>query len=150
MPRFRFEFETLLRARERAERDVQQEFAAIERERLKLELAIRRRHASARSCRDDLRAVLAPGTRSSVASVRMQAGASLMLEAETQRLAIQLAGVLKRQGAVRERLLEAARARKAVELLREQRLAAWKKDQDRREAAEQDDLVTARAARPAV
>ena len=145
MPRFRFEYETLLRVRRRAERDVQLEFAAIERERLAMEEAIRSRHRAARACREDLRVALAPGRRTAMGPVRLQAGASLRLQSQTHRLAIELAGAMRRQDEVRGRLLEATRARKAVELLREKRLAEWKREQDRREAAEQDDLVTARA-----
>jgi len=145
--RFRFTLQALLEARKREERDRQVEVAAIESERLRLEDAIRSRHAAARAGREDLRAALAPGGPRSMAGVRLQAGASLKLEAQTQALAIELAGVLKRLEGARERLLEAARARKAVELLREKRFHEWKREQDRREANEQDDLVTGRAAR---
>lgn len=147
MPKFRFKLEALLDSRRRDERDHQIEFATIDRERIGLEDAIRSRHTAARRGRDDLRRALEPGEPRTIIGVRLQAKSSLMLESQTQRLAIELAGVLKRLGEARTRLLEAARARKAVELLREKRFEEWKRDQDRRETAEQDDLVTERAGR---
>lgn len=147
MARFRFRLDPLLRVREREERDRQVEVAAIESERVRLESAIRARHTAARAGREDLRRALAPGGPRAMTSVRLQAGASIRLEAQTHALAIELAGVLKRLEDARSRLLEASRARKAIELLREKRLDEWKRDQDRREASEQDDLVSGRAAR---
>lgn len=135
--------------RRRAERDRQLAFAELERDRVRLEEAIRSRYLAARTGRDDLRRALKPGVVTSMAPVRLQAGLSLRLETQTQRLAIELAGVLKRSEEARAALLEASRERKAVELLREKRLEAWKRDQDRREAAEQDDLVNGRMARRA-
>ena len=147
MAKFRFTLQALLHAREREERDRQVEVAAIESERLRLEGAIRSRHAAARAGRDDLRTALAPGAPRSMAGVRLQARAALKLEAQTQALAIELAGTLKRLEEARGRLLEASRARKAVELLRQKRFDEWKREQDRREANEQDDLVTGRYAR---
>ena len=147
MATFRFRLEALLEMRRREERDRQLAVAELERERLRLENAIRSRHAAARSGRDDLRRALEPGRSTTMASVRLQASAALSLETQTQRLAIELAGVLKRLDEARERLLEAAKDRKAVEHLKAKRFEAWKREQNRREAAEQDDLVTSRAAR---
>jgi len=145
--RFTFRLQALLEARARDERERQIEVGAVEAQRRGLEDAIRSRHAAARAGREDLRVALAPGGPRSMAGVRLQAGASIRLEAQTQALAIELAGTLKRLEEARERLLEASRARKAVELLREKRFEEWKREQDRREASEQDDLVSGRAAR---
>ena len=103
--------------------------------------------------RDELRALLGPGAgsgsrgvvRVSVTSVRMQATAGLHGLAQLRTLAIELAGVLKRVEGARAQLMAAAVARKAVEKLREQRLAAWKREQDRKESAELDDLTLMRS-----
>ena len=145
MARFRFRLETLLEVRRRMERARQGEVAAIERERLELEHAIRARRAAAEAGRADLRRALEPGGPRSVAPVRLQAGAALTLESQTHQLAIRLAGVLRRLEEARGRLLEASRDRRAVERLREKRHEAWKRETARREAVEQDDLTSARS-----
>jgi len=150
MARFRFRLDTLLEARRRAERDRQIELAELERERLRLEDAIRSRYAAARAGREDLRRALTPGAPRTMASVRLQATASLSLETQTQRLAIELAGVLRRLEGARERLLEAARERQAVERLREKRRDSWLAQERRREAIEQDEIAGARAIRRSV
>ncbi len=147
MAKFQFSLEVLLEARRREERDRQIEVAEIEARRRELEGAIRSRHTAARAGREDLRRALEPGAARSMAGVRLQAGVSIRLEAQMQGLAIELAGVLKTLEDARERLLEASRARKAVELLREKRFEEWKREQDRREARELDDLTSGRYAR---
>jgi|GEM_PF-4170087 len=107
-------------------------------------------YAAARAGREDLRRALTPGAPRTMASVRLQATASLSLETQTQRLAIELAGVLRRLEGARERLLEAARERQAVERLREKRRDSWLAQERRREAIEQDEIAGARAIRRSV
>ncbi len=53
-----------------------------------------------------------------------------------------LAGIEKSMAAARGELLEAARARKVIEKLRERQLARWRADQERKEAAVLDEIGT--------
>nr|MCU0689024.1 flagellar FliJ family protein [Phycisphaerales bacterium] len=66
---------------------------------------------------------------------------------ELRRLAIEMAGVLKRVEIARAELLAATVARKAMETLRDKALAEWNREQAQREAAELDDLTLMRHGR---
>ena len=61
---------------------------------------------------------------------------------------VRLAGVHQRLDAARLALIKATAARRGVEVLRERRYEAWKREQDRAEAAALDELAVMRAARP--
>jgi flagellar FliJ protein len=69
------------------------------------------------------------------------AGFSLQVRARAQDLVMELARLEKQIEAARGRLLEATQARKALELLHDKQLALWRRRQERREAAELDDLT---------
>ena len=60
---------------------------------------------------------------------------------------LELAGLHRRLEAARSELTEAARDRRAIELLRERRLFEWRRRIDRAEDAVIDDLAAAAAAR---
>lgn len=152
MAKFRFALEQVLQQRLREERRRQRDVAELERERLRLEEAIRSRQRSIVSCKDDLRSMLDPGDRDrprrlDLRSVRHQMHASLHLTSSTQPLAIELAGVHQRLESARGRLREATTARKAVEQLKARRYEEWKREQDRRETNLLDEIATTRAAR---
>jgi len=155
LARFIFKLEHVLEQRLRAERDRQVVFAGIDRERVALESQIRGHQHALVGYKRDLRGALAgdqpteelAGAAITLPDVRLQAGASLMVMGKAQSAVLQLAGVHKRLEIARGELLEAARARRAVELLREQRYTQWKRDLDRKEAAELDDLSVMRAGR---
>lgn len=151
---FHFSLEAALEQRKRVERERQLAVAKLEQARVQIEGRVKAVQQRLTAERDELRALLGPSmsggatstaTRVSVASVRMQATAGLHGLAELRTLAIELAGVLKRLEGARAQLMAAAVARKAVEKLREQRLAAWKHEQDRKESAELDDLTLMRS-----
>ncbi len=69
------------------------------------------------------------------------AGFSLQVRARAQDLVMALAQLEKRIEAARQRLLAATRERQALELLRDKQLAQWRRRQERREAAETDDMT---------
>ncbi|MCA9296548.1 MAG: flagellar FliJ family protein, partial [Phycisphaerales bacterium] len=79
-------------------------------------------------------------------ALRSRAHRSLHAVREAQQLAIALAGVHHRLDAARRRLAEAVRRRRAIELLRDRALETWRRDEDRRETAELDDLGKASVA----
>lgn len=138
-----------------AERDAQVAFSAIDRERVAIESQIRGFQRTIVGFKRDLRGALAGeagaegavGAPVTLVDVRLQASASLMMMGKAQVAVLKLAGVHKRLEAARAQLLEAARARKGVELLRERRYEQWKRELAKREAAELDDLTTMRAGR---
>lgn len=147
MAKFVFELEALLEQRRREERERMTALAAIERERLELELAATRLGRELRDEREVLRVELSAGRSVDLGRVRLQSSASLHGVRRTHELALRAAAVLKRLDAARAELLRATTRRRAVEKLRERRHEAWLSVQRRLEASELDELVTSRFGR---
>ena len=152
MARFTFELEAVLVQRRYLEDQAKLAVASLERERVALESQIRDCQSMIASHKQDLRDLLVPDPRTSVATadirgVRLQAHASIHAQLRTQRLALQLSGVYQRLERARAELLKASTRRKAVETLRTRRYQAWKREQDRRENASIDEMATIAAAR---
>jgi flagellar FliJ protein len=145
MVRFRFALDPLLKTRGRHEQAIQREVADLERERLAMEDRIRRKQRLFAEGRDARRDSLT-GTLN-IDALRGHAGSALRVMRDTQRDVLELAGVHRRLDLARARLIEATRARRAVELLRERRYEAWRRDHERRETAAQDELATIAAGR---
>lgn len=145
--RFIFSLEPVLEQHRRVEEARLRALAAVERERVALEDRARALQGDLAAARADLRDRLAsPGAAGGVGAVRMQANASLRITLELQQCALALAGVLRRLERARAELVAATTARKAVERLRERRLAAWRAEESRREVRELDELTTMGAA----
>lgn len=140
MKKFVFELESVLRLREHEERERQLDLARVEREREALERRLREVHESARAEREALRADLSRGGSVKVSDVRARSAAGMHLLVVAQRLAVELAGSMERCRASRSKLAEATAARRAVDLLRERRYEAWRREALKREQAELDDL----------
>src|SRR5690349_7684996 len=132
MARFRFQLETVLRHRRMIEREKQSAVAELETQRVRLENGIRDCQRAVAREKGELTGRL---TEADLRGARWQAAAAMRLIAAAQRAALELAGVLKRLEFARADLLEAAKRRKAVELLRERRFEEWRLDQNRREMA---------------
>ena len=152
--KFRFRLQTVLEQRERLERDRQRVVAEIDRERLTIEERLRTLQASIAGAKSDLRSRLVGAAEISggggmvfIPEVRAQAGASLHLEAQARRAALELAGAYRRLERARTELLVAATARKAVEILRERRHAEWVQENKRVEAVAVDEAATQQFAR---
>jgi flagellar FliJ protein len=147
MARFRFPLQPVLDARSRAEDECRRRVAALESERRRLEDRLRCGQASIAGARDEVRAALVGTVRPS--ELRGQANASLAHMRDAQRLVLELAGVHRRLEAARSALTEAARQRRAIELVKERRFEAWRHEQERREQSALDELATNRGARAA-
>jgi len=145
MPAFRFPFEGLLKSRRLAEQARQRAVADLERERRALEDRLRTLQSAIASNRQELRDALV-GTVNAHA-LRLHAASSIQQMRQAQRSALELAGVHRRLDTARAALVEAARARRAIELLRERRLAAWKAALDKAEDQAIDELAVISAAR---
>ncbi|MFO0832842.1 MAG: flagellar FliJ family protein [Phycisphaerales bacterium] len=146
MAKFVFRLQSLLRARQAVERQRQVTVALLERERLALEDELRGLQRAILAEKQELREQLASRgpTRLDLRGVRFQAGASLRLATEAQQLVLRLAGAHKRLEQARAQLREAAKARRAVELLREKHYEEYVCEQKRRENAALDDIVVMR------
>lgn len=148
MPRFRFPLRAVLEQRERVERDHRVAVAQAEKARVEAENQVRAHQRSIVSIKNDLREALAPGSGAiNLREARLQANASLHATLRTQQAALQLAGTIRRVETARAGLMEAAKERRALELLRERQFEAWKLRLSRAETAELDDLANGRAAR---
>jgi len=149
MATFIFSLQALLDQRLHFERERQLSVAAIERERLELEARVTACQNEIRSHKEDLRQLLGGPTGGAVdtRTVRLQAGAALHARARTQRMALQLAGLYRRLESARSELRKATMKRRAVELLRDKQFNEWKREIERRESRELDEIGTMRAAR---
>lgn len=124
---------------------------ACERARAAAEREARAIEDRVRAGREDWRDRLGSGSGGSggveIASVRMQAGATLRDLAELKRAALTQAAAERELERARVVLLDATARRRAIEELRERRLEEWKADAVRTEQRVIDDLVVSRPAR---
>ena len=145
MARFVFSLEPVLKARRRSEETSQRDVAGIERERMRLEEILRTHQRSLVSNKDVLRAGLTGLIE--VRDLRLQANSSLQVMRRAQQIVLELAGVYKRLEAARNRLIEAARRRRAIEFVRDRRYEQWKAALNKAETAALDELAVIAAAR---
>ncbi len=150
MARFRFGLRAVLELREREERERQRVVASLERERMELEASLRACQSSIRACKEDLRDAMGRGSGPVDApSLRLDAGSALGTQIRAHQAALRLAGVHRRLETARAGLMEATRARRAIEVLKERRLAAWEAEERRKEGAMLDEVGTMGASRRA-
>lgn len=147
MAKFVFKLEPVLDLRRRQERDKRAAVAAVEAERRETEHRLRALQDEIRQAKESWRSSIAGAVDPRAA--RQTAVASLHLQSRGQRLVLQLAGIHKRLETARTQLIEAARARRAVEILRERRLQEWRRKESRREDSIIDELGMIAAARRA-
>jgi flagellar export protein FliJ len=145
--KFVFKLEAVLEQRRGVERQRQLALGQIEATRIEVEGRVQAVRMRLEERRSDLRERLSGGGAVEVSAVRLQSSAALFGMVELRRLAIELAGVLKRVEAARAELLRATIARKAIEHLRTTAYEQWKREAARKEAAELDDLTLMRIAR---
>ena len=121
------------------------EVAEPESERVAVEDGLRRRQRSIVESRADARDELIGTVDPS--RLRATANVSLAVMRDAQRTVLELAGLHRRLEAAQERLREASRDRRAIEIVRERRFEDWKQAIDRREQAALDELATIRGAK---
>lgn len=150
MAKFVFELDAVLRQREAVERAKQLAVAVLDGKRLMLEDQIRELQANISHERLGLREELASGAVVNLGAVKMQTHAAFRLTAKIQQFAIALAGVHEKLSRAREELRAASAAKKAIANLKQSRKEAWKRELDRKEAAEVDEISIMRSARQEV
>lgn len=145
MARFVFKLDALLKARSRVEQQFQLPVAQIERERIKLEDKLRAKQTSLTGGKEELREQLSGLI--DVRSLRYRANMAQQIMRDAQKLVLELAGVHNRLFVARGKLIEAARSRRAIELVREKRYEQYKTDEAKAEIAAMDELAVIAAAR---
>ncbi len=145
MARFVFKLQALLELRTREEQVHQRALAELTQARSDIEDRLRRHQRRISEQKLDMRDRLIGAV--DTAELRLHAHAAIGVMRKAQTAAIELAGLVKRQTLAREGLVTAQARRRAVELIRERRLAGWRRGQDRREVADLDDLVCRSARR---
>ena len=145
MARFSFRMQTLLDLRKREEDSLRVEHAEIVRARNSIENLLREHQRKITEQKSGMRDRLVGVVDTD--ALRLHAHAALGLMREAQTAAVELAGLARREERARGFLVAAQSRRRAVELLRERRLAEWRRKQERREVAELDDLVSVSAHR---
>ncbi len=145
MPQFVFTLQPLLDMRLRQEQQVQRALAQVNVQRVQIEQKLRRQQQIITADKDGLRGRLVGVLDTD--ELRGHASATVQGIRAAQQSAVELAGVHKRLQAIRAALIEATRARRAIELLRNRRLQQWKNAQNRAETAAMDELAVIAAAR---
>lgn len=145
MRKFKFQLEPLLELRRRQEQQRQLALAEVNRQRVTIETKLRQQQQFITQDKRALRERLVGPL--DTTALRMNASSSLQSLRIAQRLAIELAGVHRRLGTVRGELLEATKARRAMELLRDRRFAHWKAELEKADVAAMDELAIFAASR---
>lgn len=139
MARFRFALQRVLDLRLKEEEARRLVFAKIEGHRRTLEDSLRDRQREISAGRDEWRGNLVGAI--DPAELRHHAGASIGLMRKAQRTVLELAGLEKSLARAKADMVEAARKRRALELLRERRLATFNAEQGRREREQLDEFA---------
>jgi len=143
MARFVFSLQAVLDQRRAVERERQVEVGTLEGKRRALEEAIRGAQREIGAARERRRRGLVEAL--DMRAARAHAAEEGTWERRAQALAIELAGLLKRLEGARGRLAEAVRDRRAIERLRERRYEEWRRERERLERNELDELAVMRA-----
>ena len=139
MAKFRFAFETLLKQRCAAEDVAQRDLARVLRQRMILMGQLRAEQRTVVDAKRDLVDGLVG--RVDVGRVSQFAHFSGQVTQRAQAVMVSLASVETRIVEARAKLNEAMRARKTIELLRQRRLELFKRQQQRRETAQLDEMA---------
>ena len=139
MAKFEFSLEALLTQRERIEKEKQRRVGAVQQEIQAVMRAIQDIHTRISAENRTL------GAKELTGKLDMQyIGHEKRFVANLQMKAIaemqKLAGLEKTLAGARAELLAAARDRKVIEKLREKHLARWRAEQERKEAAQMDEI----------
>ncbi|MFO0828877.1 MAG: flagellar export protein FliJ [Phycisphaerales bacterium] len=145
MAKFRFALDPVLQLRQREEDLLKRDVARLESERRAIEDRIRVRQNDIAGGKESLRRSLV-GPLDPIA-LRQQAAATIAVDRLARRAVLELAAHAQRMLKARESLTEAARRRRALELLRERRLAEWTAAQNRAEVAFLDEMAITSASR---
>lgn len=138
MARFKFKLETVLRHRRMLEDDAQRELAKVLRQRMIFGDQLRQMQQTIVDSRQELGSSLVGKV--DLEQVSSFARFSIQARQRAQSIVVRLAGIEKQIEAARQKLLEATKKRKALELLEERQRKQWNAEADRKENVELDDI----------
>jgi flagellar protein FliJ len=146
MARFEFRLEALLTHRAQIEKDKQRRLAQVQQQ---IQLVLRKIQDAETRIREENRSL---GAQELTGKLDMQyiAHEKRFVGALTMRIALarqEVAALEVTMAAARKELLAAARARKVIEKLKERQRARWRQEQERKEAANMDEIGTQLAVR---
>lgn len=141
MAKFVFTLDPLMRVRVRTEQACQRAVAALDADRMDMESRLRALQDSISGGKESLRDRLTGPV--AMHDLRLEASASMQVLRRAQRLVLELAGVHQRLEAARADLRDARAQRRALELVRERRLDAWKNRLAKAEDRALDDVTSA-------
>lgn len=144
MAKFAFKLETVLQQRRNSEDERQRELAKLLRERMILLDQLRSIQSTITHSKSELRQSLTGSV--DLMQVSQFARFSAQATGRAHAIVNRLAGVEQSVEAARARLIESTKARKAIERLREKQYRKWTDTQQRREAAELDEIGVGRHA----
>ncbi len=139
MASFHFKLEPVLRQRQAEEDRCQRDLAKVLRQRMILRTQLRQMQETISSSKRDMAGGLIG--RVDLAQVASFARYSGQVAQRAQQIVLRMAGLEKQVEQARGRLLQAARARQALELLRQRQYDRWRREQDRRETIELDEVA---------
>jgi flagellar FliJ protein len=139
MAGFEFSLEGVLRQRKHVEQQRMRELAVIQGQMAELDAQLRVMDQSVKATTEDVRQNRLVGRLdlSFLAAHRLY---TFSMQRKAMELMQKMAGVQRLLDEARKALGEAAKRRKAIEKLREARLAEWREKASRREAAEMDEI----------
>jgi flagellar FliJ protein len=138
MAKFTFRFEPLLRHRRLIEDQRQRDLARLMRSQMIFHGQLRNMQQTIRQSKQDLAAGLVGKV--DLMSIGRFAGYSSQVSSRGREIVSKLAELESHITSARQRLLDASRQRKAMELLRDKHATQWQHEQDRREVNELDEI----------
>ena len=140
MPTFSFRYETVLRQRQAVEDMCQRGLAKLLRERMILQTQLRTMQQTISSSKRDLAEGLAGKV--DLDQISGFARYSGQVTHRGREIVARMSSLEKQIDEERRKLLDAMRARKALDLLRQRAFDQWRRDEQRREEAQLDELAT--------
>ena len=139
MARFQFRFETVLQHRRTLEDACQRDLAKELRQRMILEDQLRQMQQTIVSSKRELGSALTGCVE--MTQIAQFARYSGQVTQRAYALVARLATIERQVDQARQRLVDATRDRKAIEILRQRHYERWRLEQERRETAELDELA---------
>jgi flagellar FliJ protein len=145
MAKFEFQFEAVLHHRKVQEDQKQRTLAKLLREKLILENQLRSMQQTISTDKREMAGSLVGSV--DVRRIRQHAAHAGQVAVLARHMAARLMIVHKQIDLARAELLKAAKAKKAIELLREKQFTRWRKAEDKKDAAMLDEIATQAYAR---
>lgn len=140
MAKFKFNLQGVLRQRKLVEDQRQREFGEVQRQYAAMEAELRAMDETMRAATDDLRQNQLIG-RIDLGYLAAHRRFAMGMQRKAMDHAQRMAQVRVQLDAARNALVEAAKQRKVIDKLKENRQTAWKDDQQRRDTAATDEVA---------